>query len=210
VSESWCTPICKICFEGGHETEACTEDKKDFELVSPLAAFIGARLNYVLPPCNSGPRGGKLVSTIKVDQHKEKFWYARVYCTLADESMIVTKWVACRTPGAENEDPTPEFVARCLRFDALHYRKCYMDAVKIIPRMRKRLVNQADYRELLFEDANALTAYIDELMRAESDGQNVRYLEHYLRRWHVKDGVELKNILLSFYERPSLKEMSDA
>lgn len=202
--KDFCSPVCKVCFEG-HETSECTEDKKDFDLVGPLAAFIGARLNYILPRCNSAHRGGKSVSTILVEQHKEKFWYARVYCTLAAEGMVLAKWHAERLVG-DNSDPTPEFVAKCLRADAIHYRNCYMDAVKIIPRMRKRIIAQADYRELLFANAQELMDHVDELATAEIDSMNVSYLKHYLMRWNVKDAEQLKTVLLQFYERPSFRE----
>lgn len=188
----------------------CTEDKKDFDLVGTLAAFIAARLNYVLPRCNSAHRGGKYVSTINVDQHKEKFWYTIVYCTLAEEGMVLTKWLAERAREADGEDPSPEFMAKCLRTDALHYRRCYLDAVKIIPRMRKRIVSRADYRELLFVDGKELSDHIDELAAADVDTTNVSYLRHYLTRWNVKDAEELKYVLLQFYEKPNLLEMSDA
>lgn len=198
----WEAPVCQNCFDRGHEAKDCQEDRKDFELIHVLAAFIAARLNYILPRCNSGVRGGKPVSTIAVDQHKEKFWYVRIYCELADPGLVDAKWQAEHPDDALVLAPTQEFKDKCLRADAIHYRNCYLDAVKLVPRLHRRIIAQADYHELLLADVDELHSHIDELAQGDPEHPNVNYLAHYLTKWHAKDAEELKSVLMRFYERP--------
>jgi hypothetical protein len=196
---------CFTCFERGHSADECKADKADFELVGPAAAFIGARLNYVLPPCNSGRKGGKPISTIKVDQHKEKFWYARIYCTLAAPTLVQYAWALDeRGPG----DASPEFKARCFRHDAWHYRTCYLDMVKLIPRMEKRLCSQADYRELLFSTVKEAHDWVDQ-MNIPDQGEimfGVDHLDYYRKKYGVETNEQLKETLTKLYMPPSLKD----
>jgi hypothetical protein len=202
------SPVCHICFEHGHEDRDCKEDRKDFELIGPLAAMIGARLNYVLPRCNSARGGEKLVSTILVEQHKEKFWYVRVYCKLADETMVTNKWLDA-LHWASNTDPplpTDDFRARCFRHDALHYRRVYLDAVKVIPRLKHRITAFADYGELLFDNPQELCDHIDMLAKGDPEQPGTDGLAYYRARWHVEDTEGLKVTLFKYYEEPSLRD----
>lgn len=187
--------VCMVCFEYGHRSENCTEDREDFKLIGPIAAFIAARLQYVLPPCNSGIRGKHPVSTIRVDQHKEKFWNVRIYCTLADADLVKEKWAK---HGGEGE-PTSEFKRQCLRLDVQHYRKCYLDQIALIPRLKRRIRSQADYSELLLDDVNELDARTHQLELQDGDA-----LKFFRSRYGVETNDELRQLLRSFYDAPAL------
>jgi hypothetical protein len=157
-----------------------------------MAAFIAARLNYVLPECNSGVHGGKPVSTIHVDQHKEKFWYVRVYCRLADDSLVTKKWLAERRQEADGEVPSAEFRERCLHHDAIHYRVVHRDMARLVhPRLHKRILSQADYFELLYDDVNSL----------QQNLARMGDLTFFRERWKVGTDDELKFKLAMFYQQ---------
>lgn len=196
---------CFTCFEQGHEAQDCKEDRADFKLVAPMAAFIGARLNYVLPVCNSGKHGGKLVSTIRVDQSKEKFWYARVYCELADDGLVTDKWLVEHEREVDCEAPTPEFRAKCFKRDAFHYRQVYLDMMKLVPvRLHKRIRDAADYHELLFDNVVEVDAWVDTLACLASDTFDPARV--WCDRYGVKTYGELKVALGQFYVQPSLND----
>ena len=126
--------------------------ERDNQLLGPMAAFIGARLQYPNPHING--QGNPWVSTILVEQHKEKCWYIRVYCKLAHESLVRKKWQWLK----DNKDtfkgpsrfmpnidvsaaePTREFYARCVKRDAMHYREVYRDMVTSSRTSRRRSV----------------------------------------------------------------------
>jgi hypothetical protein len=191
---------CHTCFEQGHEMQDCKEDPADFELVGAMAAFIGARLNYEFPPYNGSVRGGKPISTIRVEQHKEKFWYVRVYCTLADDGLVTTKWLEERERERDGEEPPAEFRARCLRHDAIHYRRVHLDMLRLVPgRLHKRVIAYADYGELLFPGVEQMRAHISEL----DTGRFYRF-DHLMKRYDAKTNDELQHTLSQFYKVPSL------
>lgn len=206
-------PICKKCFEGGHDTNDCKEEKENFELIGPLAAFIGSRLQYPSPAING--QGNPWVSTISVDQHKEKFWYIRVYCTLAEPDLVLKKWtwlkdrqrrldagekIYCHAwkglaemLAGGGEEPTPEFFTRCALHDAIHYRKVYMDAVRLRPHLRERICDQADHWILLLESP-------DKIKRDKPEQE-----EWDLKKFYVKD----HDTLMTFYQKvynPSFRD----
>lgn len=183
---------CTRCFVSGHTKDECVESMDNLLMVESIAAFIGARLNYVVPECNSRACGGRPVSTIKVSQHKEKFFFVRVYCTLADDELVSQKWLDEREREADGESPTKQFRDECLCHDARHYRKCHVDMVRLVPSMKDRIVSGADYRELLFDDVKALFAFIDDEPR-----QGI--VECLLERYDVATKDELKSKLKKFY-----------
>jgi hypothetical protein len=199
---------CFTCFEQGHTMDACTENKEDFQLVGPMAAFVAARLNYTVPECNA-PRKyvGRDISTIKVSQHKEKFWYVRIYCRLADPGLVQQRWLEER-PHEQPEEPPEEFKEKCFKSDAYHYRRCYLDMLRLIPeRLHKRLIAQADYEELLHPTADDMALRIDEI--EAHDLQNASphdTLKYYRERYGVDTNVELKEKLRNLYGEPSLRE----
>lgn len=200
----WTSPICKKCFDRGHEDKDCKMPKEDLHMLHKIAAFIGARLNYLLPECNSGVRGGKPVSTISVSQHKEKFFYIRIYCKLADPKLVEEKWLAEREREADGEEPPKEFKQKCLRQDAHHYRACYLDMIQLVPRLKGRIRSQADYAELLFDDEAEMRKYIDELNDPEYPQHD--HVKHYREKYGVSTNEELKDELARFYKEPSWKE----
>ena len=197
---------CMKCFERGHDAKHCTVDKRDFDLVGPMAAFIGARLNYRIPECN-GPRKyvGRDISTIKVDQHKEKFWYIRIYCTLADPGLVQQRWLEDREREADGEEPPQEFKDKCFRHDAFHYRRCHLDMMALVPeRQHKRIRSQADYWELLFSTKEELEKCINEAEAKDlANDRKHDSLEHLRDRYRAETNAELKEKIGVFYgEQP--------
>lgn len=191
---------CTQCFGTDHATGTCPTNKDDLSLIGPIAAFIGARLCYDLPRCNSNRCGGHPVSTIKVDQHKEKFYGVRVYCTLAHDELVSALWLATRQRERDGEEPPPKFRAHRLRMDAWHYRTCYLDMVRIVPRLAQRITACADYPELLYATAGDLNA-------ALSGPEMSQFVQLLLERYGVDDEPALRALLGSFYERPSINDL---
>lgn len=151
-----------------------SRQREEEQIIEPIAAFIGARLQYPCPEING--QGNPWVSTISVTQSKEKFWHVRVYCELAYPELVKQKWQwlkqreAKRLAGEQTysritqgtidmlvaSEPTPEFTMRCLRHDAIHYRRVYLEMVELRPALRDKICSQADYGDLLKEDLNAV------------------------------------------------------
>lgn len=52
-----------------------------------IAMFIGSALNHPVSECNGSSVVGN-VSTIHVEQYKEKFGEVRIYCVLAFEPLV--------------------------------------------------------------------------------------------------------------------------
>lgn len=119
--------------------------------VSAAAAMIGARLQYPMPRCN----GVGIVSTIKVDQHKEKFGCVRVYCCLADHTLI-EKANDERVRAGKLAQERDVFLER----DARHYRLVYLDAVSLAPDLQVAICSGADYPELLLPTGVDLELFV--------------------------------------------------
>lgn len=129
------------------------------------AAFIAARLQHPCPHINGC--GNPWVSTIRVDQYKQKFGHVYVYCELADPSLVAQKWAwlkanaghRARLPAGytmcidmSSDALTPEFVTRCVLRDAMHYRDTYLEISALAPRLCGQLQWHASYRALLHAD----------------------------------------------------------
>ena len=205
-------PVCTRCFEGGHEANDCKEEKDNFDLIGPIAAFIGARLQYPNPEING--QGNPWVSTILVEQHKEKFWYIRVYCKLAWPALVQKKWEFLKDRhrrceagekfywhpskslyamlGAHGDEAPAEFLQRCALHDAMYYREVYMDAVRLRPHLRQRICDQADHWVLLYE-------HLDQI---DMDPKEV---EWNCTKFHVKTHEELLAAFKKVYN-PTFKD----
>jgi hypothetical protein len=186
------------------------DDKDLTDQIGFIAAFIGARLNYVLPRCNSGVRGQKPVSTILVDQHKDKFGFVRVYCELADPDLVQAKWDAeIAVTWKSNTEPPPmpgDFWQKCFRHDAMHYRRVYLDMVALVPHLRDWVCTRADYTELLYDTVEQVDQVLDECVVRYAAQPDVNPLAHYLTRYNVSTVEGLKQAMRTFYGRPSLKD----
>jgi len=200
---------CNVCFEYGHLGKDCKADKNDFTLVGPIAAFIGARLNYTVPECN-GPRRymGRDITTIRVGQHKEKFWNVIVYCQLADESLVQQRWLEDREREADGEAAPPEFIEKCFKHDAWHYRRCYMDMLRLLPqRMHNRVRCCADYGELLYDTRAEMEAMVDAMEAEDLSRWHHDTLTTYRKRYGAETNLELKEKIGYFYTEPTLKQV---
>jgi hypothetical protein len=194
---------------------------RDNDLIGPMAAFIGARLQYPCPHING--QGNPWVSTIHVEQHKEKFFAIRVYCTLAEQDLVKKKWEWLRDRAARmaagekfydrlhndvirsklttDEAPPAEFVARCLKHDAIHYRKVYLEMVQLQPHLVSKICGSADHTELLYPQYEELAAYLDkQFVYTNNFGMN-----WLLKKYGVDDVEALKAYLKVIYN-PSVKD----
>ena len=127
--------------------------KREYFLhIQAIAAFIAARLQYQSPECNENMP----VSTIRIDQHKEKFGDVRIYCTLADAELVRCMWKIRHTQLPRPTMPDT-FKDECWLHDARHYRRCYRDMVSLVPHYKDAIINAADHYELLYDDVDKLS-----------------------------------------------------
>jgi hypothetical protein len=187
---------------------------RDESMIGPIAAFIGARLQYPCPEVNG--QGNPWTSTIRVDQHKEKFWGVVVYCNLADPDLVREKWVWIRENKEQMgklprrvtgklgkldadysaDEPSDAFKARCLFHDAMHYRECYLDMIALQPHLRGAICMRADHGELLLDQFSELEERVKD---------KPEYLESFCRKYHIEDPVKAMEFLHSVYE-PTTKQ----
>lgn len=154
--------------------------------ISAMAAFVAARLQHPNPRCNGlNPR----VSTIKVDQYKEKFGQVRIYCRLANEIMVQARWTEDGHAGAHTED----YAQKCFISDAIHYRRCYRDMVAMVPHLEGALCGGADYHALLYEDATYIDSKVIPNAKANS--------EYYLGWYQIDSFEALREMLVKIYAR---------
>lgn len=151
---------------------------------SIIALFIASALQHPNPPCNSRRHR---VSTIRVDQHKEKFGLVVVYCELAAAEEVNDAWKEF------NEgEPTQEFAQECLDHDARYYRRCYRKMLKLVPHHRDVIMARPDYGWLLFDTVEELDAYLD---------KNAAEIKNYidLGKWNVTTVEELRARIHKIY-----------
>jgi len=155
--------------------------KKD--ILGEVSMFVASSLNYPNPNLNL-----LLTSTIRVKQHKVKFKDIRIYCNLADQSLVQELW---RTSGNEGI-PSSEFLQKRLKWDSIHYRECYLSMVNLLSGNNEAinaLINGADYRELLCKDENEL----NDLLVSAAENKNIDW---YFIRWGLATFDELKKHLV--------------
>jgi len=125
--------------------------------ITCISEFIAARLQYPLPRCNGRvPR----MSTIVVEQYKEKFGDVRIYCTLAHEGEVAKAW-AEKKGFPTDEEPSSEFVKECFERDARVYRSAYIDMINLVPQYKRAIKSCATYDDLLYDSFEDLCALFD-------------------------------------------------
>jgi hypothetical protein len=135
-------------------TDECNVNKREyFGHISVIAAFIAARLQYQSPLCNDN----RPVSTIMIDQHKEKFGDVRIYCTLANNELVRCMWKVNHLSLPRPAMPET-FKDECWLHDAQYYRRCYRDMVSLVPQYENAIIDAADHGELLHDDVAKLDA----------------------------------------------------
>ena len=151
--------------------------------ISAIAMFISSALQEVVPPSNLS-RSMRLIrstrSTIKVQQHKEKFGEVRVYCEFAHKDLVKDLWLQ----HGNAPEPTQEFVKSCFVHDAVVYRDVYRQMVDLVPHYKNAIVQSADYPELLFDTKEELQAF---LKRDTFD--------FYKKRYNCDDDQSLLDVL---------------
>ena len=148
-----------------------------------IAMFIASALQHPNPECNGRQRR---ISTIKVDQHKNKFDQVVVYCTLAHPDLVDT---ACDRERGEDCEPTTEFVKKCMFHDAVHYRKCYMQMLQLVPQHRGMILSRPDYGYLLCDKKEDIAACL-----------GVDHAELVAKKWHLETTDELFSELHRVYD----------
>lgn len=130
--------------------------KDYFYTINTIADIIGAALIGFLPYRNSNEYDR--LSTISVNQTKEKFGEARVYCSLGELSLIYRKYNSYNSNNKidenkhleEQEDKVKLFAKESLIADKKHYRSVYMDFWKLFPQYRKSIMYGADWIEYIY------------------------------------------------------------
>ena len=155
-----------------------------------VAMFVAASLNYPPPQVDGTIRP---VSTIQVGQFKTKFGDVRIYCKLAHRDLVRSMWTCLGNEG----EPTEQFVQNRIRWDARHYRDCYLSMVRILSNVPdgeqfvSSLVNGADHRELLYENKDALN---DSIIREIERGSET----YFYTKWSVTNSDDLLKTLFDF------------
>lgn len=159
----------------------------DFDPVAALAMFIAAALQHPNPPCNGRRR---LMSTIKVEQYKNKFNAVVVYCTLADADYVNSSWLA-----EHDGTPTREYIERCLARDACIYRNAYKKMLALAPQCRDVILARPDHGYLLFDTKDDLDVWLD---KHDHDEQ---YMKQLMSLWNVGDIGALRTKLHFVYDQ---------
>jgi len=139
--------------------------------IDDIAALIG----YALEGCIHGfSRKRHAVSTIRVEQTKQKFDTCRVYCTLADEELVREKW--CHESPQNSETNVPdEYTAKCLMHDIRHYNRTYAMMIRLVPEYSDAITSCADFPHLL---ATTSQEAVDRLCRVAT--------AKFAPAWHLK------------------------
>lgn len=158
--------------------------------------FIASALQHPNPPCNAGGPTRR-VSTIFVDQHKNKWDQVIVYCRLADPGLVAASW---HDVDRDGRPPTLEFVDKCLLRDARLYRQCYLKMLSLAPQHRDRILSRADYGYLLFDDQVQLDAWLSSHQLSNKELTNAESLLELPCTWGIVTVEELRSKLASVYE----------
>ena len=103
------------------------------------------------------------MSTIAVQQHKEKYGSARVYCMLRAPEKVDREWRArlrqWRAEGSQGQRPRKEsFERECEIRDMRWYRQVYRSAVSLWPHYMSAIMDDADYPLLVGSIEEAVQA----------------------------------------------------
>jgi hypothetical protein len=154
-----------------------------------VAMFVASSLNFPPPSID----GSRPISTIRVNQFKTKFEEVRIYCDLACPSLVRSTWTFLGNEG----EPTQQFIQNRMRWDARHYRDCYLSMVRILSNIPdgeqfiSSLVNGADHRELLYENKNELN---DAIIQSIEKRKELYFYE----KWSASNSDELLKTLTDF------------
>lgn len=170
---------------------------REYDPSGTMAMFIAAALQHPNPPCNGR---GRRMSTIYVDQHKNKFNMTVVYCTLAEENEVSEAWAEEGHDG----DPSDDFRGKCMLRDAQVYRSSYRKMMFLAPQHKELLFPRADYGYLIADDVSEAYAYIDgRVAEAQAPGAHENHqkgVDRLLRTWAVPTIEALKEKLAKVYK----------
>lgn len=184
--------------------------------IDTIAQWIGYALEGCIHGFNLRRRAS---STIRVEQTKEKFGEARVYCRLADEDLVREEW--------EKDNlglVSAPFARKCLQWDRFHYNQVYADAQRLFPQYTREITGAADFKHLTHVTPEAAAQYLrDQVMGkcgwswngdipSEHRKHVVKYRDEYVEcwpdlRWDVSLIPSLEELLA--LPRLSQNELSD-
>lgn len=164
-----------------------SQREHEYDPSGSIAMFIAAALQHPNPTCNGH---NPLMSTIRVEQHKNKFDRVIVYCELADTNLVSQSWVGM---GKGNGDPPDEFIQACMYRDAEIYRHAYRRMLSLVPELREMILSRADYAYLLYDTTRELDAWLNTY-----EQNNVN---HLIKKWRVPDVAALRMLLHKAYKR---------
>ena len=139
----------------GQEKE---EHSRYFEDISDIAEWIAWGLEA---QCSGWRDSPTQMSTIAVNQHKEKYGTVRVYCSLSAHNKVQKLWAAerrairSRNKRDGTDFPLPEkgeFLKKRDREDAKWYRYVYRKAVACWPHYERAITAAAEYPHLLMSE----------------------------------------------------------
>lgn len=164
-----------------------------FDEIELISKFIGASLitSYVdVRWEGSNFIRGFESTTIELDQAKEKFGTARVYCYLGARELVMNEFRKLSNVSF------PEFHFRCLLRDARHYRKVYHDALKLWPYYGYAIFTCASYPYMLHENIDEFLTYVEhmpaDMLHANQDIISVAKI--ILTEEHEKEKADIKVI----------------
>ena len=105
--------------------------------------------------------------TIVVSQYKEKFGGPRVYCQLADETIVEEKFEQAKLSQFNKYKTIGEFRDYCYKVDLGHYRSVYFLIRQSFPQYWAVTKSNADYSELLFDTKEQYLAAMNERIATE-------------------------------------------
>ena len=167
---------------------------REYDPSGTIAMFIASALQHPNPRCNGNNRR---MSTIYVDQHKNKFNLVVVYCSLAEDNLVSEAWASEGHDG----DPSDDFVGKCMLRDAQVYRSAYRKMIWLVPQHKEMILGRADHGYLLYDSVDEVDKWIGELVaRCDEHPNHKAHLDRVLRDWRVASTAELKAKLEKVYK----------
>jgi hypothetical protein len=162
--------------------------RENYDISGTIAMFIASALQHPNPPCNGVKRR---MSTIKVDQYKNKFNNVVVYCDLAHPDLVSESWWEDGHQGNVSD----EYFVKCIDHDATKYRSAYRKMLFLLPEeYHAQTLAWASYDYLLIPTTSELDAFMN-------DDVNQLYVSNLLKTWRATDVDVLKNRFHKIYDR---------
>ena len=164
---------------------------REIDPIGTMAMFIAAALQHPNPPCN----GREVrISTIKIEQHKNKFSQVVVYLNLAEQNLVAQRWAEL----GNVDQPPQTFIDSCVKHDARLYRRTYMAMISLVPNKKSEIIARADHTMLLFDDKADLDAWL--VSRNSPDSKTNAEWKLMTKLWNSSTIEELQQKLHDIYD----------